>query len=133
MQERMASSRVQEGKQMERCVRNKWNQKRVDVEERTIFFRYVQGIHANSWKGAGKMTLDTLRGHGKAVLAIDASGDRLVSGGEDKKIRVWSVSKRRCLTTLRGHGKSVLGVRRKRKKEKERKDFLKIFFFFFLL
>jgi WD40 repeat protein len=76
-----------------------------------LFGSYVQGIHASSWKGAGKMTLDTLRGHGKAVLAVDACGDRLVSGGEDKKIRVWSAAKRRCLTTLRGHGKSVVAVR----------------------
>lgn len=31
---------------------------------------YVQGINASCWKGSGKMTLDTLRGHSKAVLAL---------------------------------------------------------------
>ena len=82
---------------------------------------YVQGMdaqHRNAWKsgatGAGNgriLTLDTLRGHGKAVCCIEASGDRLVTGGEDKKIRVWSVSKRKCVTTLRGHTKGVTTVR----------------------
>ncbi len=74
---------------------------------------YVQGKNEvrNPWKGNGKMALDTLRGHGKAVCCIEANGDRLVTGGEDKKIRIWSVSKRKCVTTLRGHTKSVVSLR----------------------
>ena len=57
------------------------------------------------------MTLDTLRGHGKTVFCVEAINDRLVTGGEDKKIRVWSVNRRKCLATLRGHTKAVTAIR----------------------
>jgi len=72
---------------------------------------YVAGRMGHGWKQEGKMTLDTLRGHGKAVLCVEAHHDRLLTGGEDKKIRVWSVSRHKCLMTLRGHLKSVSALR----------------------
>lgn len=74
---------------------------------------YIQGCSkAQRWAGSSGngMTLDTLRGHGKTVWCLQGSGDRLATGGEDKKIRVWSVSKRRCLSTLKGHTKSVVSL-----------------------
>jgi len=77
---------------------------------RDLYVHCSRPRHAH-WKGVGKMTLDTLRGHGKAVFCIEATKDRLVTGGDDKKIRLWSVSRRKCTMTLRGHTKAVSAVR----------------------
>jgi mitogen-activated protein kinase kinase kinase len=75
---------------------------------RDVFVKATLGNQG--WKGSGKLMLDTLRGHGKAVLCMEASKDRLLTGGEDKKIRVWSVSKRKCTLTLKGHLRAVAAV-----------------------
>lgn len=73
---------------------------------------YVQGTSRLSWRKRN-LTLDTLRGHSRAVTCLDARGasDRLVTGGEDKKIRLWSVSKHKCVLTFRGHTRPVSCVR----------------------
>ncbi|MGH9938119.1 MAG: WD40 repeat domain-containing protein [Blastocatellia bacterium] len=53
-----------------------------------------------------------LKGHSDGVrcVAVTADGRRVVSGSDDKTVRVWEVESGRCLATLEGHTSAVLGV-----------------------
>ena len=56
--------------------------------------------------------LKTLEGHTQGVysVAITPNGQSIVSGGEDKTIKIWNISTGDCLITLEGHSISVRSV-----------------------
>jgi WD40 repeat protein len=53
-----------------------------------------------------------LKGHRGAVnsIAISADGKRIISGGEDRIVRIWDIEKRAEIQTLVGHKSQVLSV-----------------------
>jgi WD40 repeat protein len=61
----------------------------------------------------GQKECRTLRGHTGAVsqVAFAPGGDRLVSAGADRTVRVWDVDSGQQILTLRGHDAPVLSVR----------------------
>ena len=73
----------------------------------------VLGGYRRHWEGAWQDTrcLRTLSGHSdrvNAVAVLDA--DRIVSGSDDKTLKVWSVTSGECLQTLSGHSYCVSAV-----------------------
>lgn len=60
----------------------------------------------------GASLTHTLKGHTKFVtsLALAADGNLLLSGSEDKTLRVWELASGRCLRTLEGHTDVVYSV-----------------------
>ena len=52
----------------------------------------------------------TLSGHRGLVLALAAYGDRLISGSDDRCIRVWRMGTWECERILTGHNGGVVGV-----------------------
>ena len=62
---------------------------------------------------AGNITLaNTLTGHSDSVwsVALSSNGQTLVSGSEDKTIKVWNLSTGQLLRTLSGHSDTVRSV-----------------------
>ena len=53
--------------------------------------------------------LQTLEGHSGIVrsVAVSPYGSRIVSGSEDKTIKIWDATNGNCLYTLRGHTKRI--------------------------
>ncbi len=53
--------------------------------------------------------LKTLKGHNGAVNCLKVSNDKLklISGSEDKTIKIWSIDTGACLKTLTGHTNNV--------------------------
>ncbi|KAJ5542788.1 hypothetical protein N7461_008791 [Penicillium sp. DV-2018c] len=49
----------------------------------------------------------TMRGHLGPILCIESENDILVSGGEDKAVRVWSLQTGACMHILNGHSLPV--------------------------
>ena len=60
----------------------------------------------------GPRSMRTLKGHGNWVNAVVFSPDgrRLLSGGHDRKARLWDVQSARELRTFHGHNAAVMGV-----------------------
>jgi F-box/WD-40 domain protein MET30 len=52
----------------------------------------------------------TLSGHRGLVLALACHGDRLISGSDDRCLRVWRLGSWECERTLTGHNGGVVGV-----------------------
>ena len=54
----------------------------------------------------------TLEGHTDSVtsVAFNHDGTKIVSGSEDKTIRVWNVDTGECILTLKGHTDYVKSV-----------------------
>jgi WD40 repeat protein len=53
-----------------------------------------------------------LRGHSQPVwsLAVSPLGDRLISGSEDKTLRLWELETGQCLAQFKGHTSRIWGV-----------------------
>ena len=54
--------------------------------------------------------IGALSGHRGLVLALACYGDRLISGSDDRCIRVWRLGTWECERTLTGHNGGVVGV-----------------------
>ena len=52
----------------------------------------------------------TLQGHSSGVMGVALQDGVIVSGSDDKTIKIWSVETGECLKTLQGHSESVMGV-----------------------
>ncbi|EGG24316.1 protein serine/threonine kinase [Cavenderia fasciculata] len=61
------------------------------------------------WFGS-KINQTTLKGHSKCIFCIKICGDYILSGGEDKKLKVWDMKKTKYLYSLKGHTGTVKGV-----------------------
>lgn len=63
------------------------------------------------WSGAAAQPV-VLAGHFGPVhgVAVTADGERVVSAGEDRFIRIWEVERARTSIVLKGHGTPVQGV-----------------------
>jgi len=62
-------------------------------------------VSAGAW-------LQTLEGHSDVVMsvALSADGSRIVSGSDDKTVRVWDAASGECVQTLEGHSGGVMSV-----------------------
>ncbi|MHB2018471.1 MAG: WD40 repeat domain-containing protein, partial [Candidatus Xenobia bacterium] len=60
----------------------------------------------------GSDTMQVLRGHEGAVqaLALSPDGQWLLSGADDRTVRVWPLSNPQKVKVLKGHGKAVLSA-----------------------
>jgi WD40 repeat protein/predicted nucleic acid-binding Zn-ribbon protein len=66
----------------------------------------IRLLNAETGKVSG-----TLEGHSGPVLAVaTVGGDRLVSGGQDAVVRLWSLAEARLLRALEGHSGAVHSV-----------------------
>ncbi len=63
-------------------------------------------------KTGGSQLVKTLKGHKNIVVpvAITADNRRVISGSNDKTVRVWDVESGKCLSILKGHTNYVGGV-----------------------
>jgi WD40 repeat protein len=54
----------------------------------------------------------TLEGHQDWVrsVCVTADGEKIISGSDDKTVKVWSMSSGECLSTLEGHRADVRSV-----------------------
>ena len=51
--------------------------------------------------------LRTFEGHDRGLACIEYRGDLIISGSNDKKIKIWSASTGECVQTLTGHEQLV--------------------------
>ena len=51
--------------------------------------------------------LRTFEGHDRGLACIEFRGDLIISGSNDKKIKIWSASTGECVQTLTGHEQLV--------------------------
>jgi WD40 repeat protein len=53
-----------------------------------------------------------LEGHGGCVNAINfnVDGDLIVTGSDDKTVKIWNSVSKRCITTLYGHQSNVFAT-----------------------
>ena len=84
---------------------------RSQKEERTPGFVWLRSLHPPAVPLGGAQ-LACLRGHEDAVksVAFDPQGRRIVSGSDDKTMRVWDAATGAELLCLRGHKWSVMSV-----------------------
>ena len=68
----------------------------------------TSAARSTNWSHLGRV----LKGHGDVVesVAITADGGRVVSGSNDKTVRVWEVESKQCISILEGHKGQVWGV-----------------------
>ena len=60
---------------------------------------------------ADYLCFETLAGHTGGVRSVAVMADgRIVSGSEDKNVKIWSLVTKSCVDTLMGHSGSVAGV-----------------------
>jgi hypothetical protein len=52
----------------------------------------------------------TLKGHDNLVYSLVVHGDKLISGSEDRMIKVWSTDTWTCERTLEGHANALLSL-----------------------
>ncbi|XP_070181266.1 F-box/WD repeat-containing protein 7-like [Littorina saxatilis] len=75
---------------------------------------YIRMRHlSNNW-ALGRYTVSPmLRGHTDKVTAMDCEGYTLVSGSNDKQLKVWDIRSCECMRTMRGHTDTVSAVKLK--------------------
>ena len=56
--------------------------------------------------------LSTLEGHSSSVISVALSkdGQRVVSGSDDKTVKIWDATSGECVSTLEGHSSVVMSV-----------------------
>jgi WD40 repeat protein len=54
--------------------------------------------------------LQTLNGHSDSVWSVCTSGDKIISGSDEKTLRVWDMNPGKCLCTLNGHTEIISSV-----------------------
>lgn len=64
------------------------------------------------WDTTSGECLATLAGHKLAILyvAVDGTGQKVISASSDKTLRLWSLKSRKCLAVLAGHSAAVQSV-----------------------
>ena len=80
------------------------------VQIRDLYGRLLKRGKASGLRFAFQKRL--LEGHSKSVysVAVSPDGRHIVSGSDDKTLRVWELETGRCLHTLQGHTESVNSV-----------------------
>lgn len=51
--------------------------------------------------------MKTLKGHQNKIFALQAVGNKIVTGSQDRTVKLWDVDAGRCLNTLSGHKDGV--------------------------
>jgi WD40 repeat protein len=64
-------------------------------------------VHVWSLKDMQHISHTTLTGHTESISCLEVTEDRLITGDEDKEIRVWSTKENKCLATLKGHTDNI--------------------------
>jgi len=52
----------------------------------------------------------TFEGHSSPVFSVAIQGIRIISGSQDKIIKIWNLENGKCMITLKGHGSSVVSL-----------------------
>ncbi|KAI9323876.1 WD40-repeat-containing domain protein [Dichotomocladium elegans] len=66
----------------------------------------------NRWK-TGRVSTHMLIGHQKAVYCLQFDQNMLVTGSQDRKIKIWDLKTYQCIGTLKGHQGSVFCLKYK--------------------
>jgi WD40 repeat protein len=93
------------GEKLYRLIEN-WHGKKNEI---TPGFRWLKSLRPPSYPlGGGQVSV--LKGHGGLVLTINYSSDGrfLVSGGQDKNVRVWDIESSREYLILIGHEGTII-------------------------
>eukprot|EP01133_Synstelium_polycarpum_P001107 gene1107-1263_t len=81
------------------------------AKDATWKLSYVSVVRQQRAWFDSKITQTTLKGHSKCIYCIKLAGDHhILSGGDDKKLKVWDMRKSKHLYSLRGHTGSVKSV-----------------------
>ncbi|XP_025105940.1 F-box/WD repeat-containing protein 7-like isoform X2 [Pomacea canaliculata] len=75
---------------------------------------FLRMTHLNkNWARGRYNVLPILRGHNDKVTCMDCQDYTIVSGSQDKQIKVWDVQSCCCVRTIRGHTDTVTAVKLK--------------------
>ena len=87
-----------------------------ETRDNTLYTHCLRQMALRLWKSSATSSLitlsKTLNGHIYWVksVAVSPDGTRVVSGSEDRTIKIWDAHTRMCLQTLRGHTDFVNSV-----------------------
>ncbi|XP_053376299.1 F-box/WD repeat-containing protein 7-like [Mercenaria mercenaria] len=72
---------------------------------------FIRVHHLNKNWVKGRYTVSPLlKGHTEKVTAIECNGKYIVTGSEDKSLRLWDMSQAKCIKKLDGHLDSITKI-----------------------
>ena len=81
-----------------------------DVNALGESLRRIRAVSPSAIQNIPVNILQTLKGHGAAILALAVADGKIVSGSNDNTIRIWDLATGQHIRTLKGHNGAVLAL-----------------------